>query len=128
MLERLRAEPDDLEFLDLSGKGLVTVPYEVFRFTNLKVCVCVEHSTFPRRGILPDPQSADASCHPSCELLSEYAHLLPHQGLYLSDNSLAKIPSDLFRNLPALEYLDLRNNRIEQLPDTIGCASPCSRQ
>eukprot|EP00118_Oscarella_pearsei_P014438 m.123574 g.123574 ORF g.123574 m.123574 type:complete len:120 (+) comp37823_c0_seq31:326-685(+) len=40
--------------------------------------------------------------------------------LYLEGNKLAAIPHELFENLPNLRWLDLRNNKISQLPSSIG--------
>ena len=40
--------------------------------------------------------------------------------LYLSDNRLSSLPADMFVHLPHLRYLDLRFNRLFNLPTTIG--------
>jgi hypothetical protein len=49
--------------------------------------------------------------------------------LYLEGNKLTSIPDDFFQHLPNLQWLDLRNNRLTQLPSSIGtlrlnCLSP----
>ena len=38
VLARLRDEPADTESLELSGTALHTVPVDVFRFAQLRVC------------------------------------------------------------------------------------------
>ncbi|XP_041646167.1 leucine-rich repeat-containing protein 27-like isoform X2 [Cheilinus undulatus] len=42
------------------------------------------------------------------------------KNLYLRGNQIASIPGSLFFSLPNLEWLDLRDNRIETLPAEIG--------
>ena len=39
----------------------------------------------------------------------------------MEGNWLTALPGDMFWNLPALEYLDARNNRLRALPASIGC-------
>eukprot|EP00043_Microstomoeca_roanoka_P028114 m.16916 g.16916 ORF g.16916 m.16916 type:complete len:311 (-) comp8178_c0_seq1:218-1150(-) len=56
------------------------------------------------------------------EVPVEVLRLSQLRGLYLSSNAIDRLPDDLFLALPQLIYLDLRNNRITQLPKTISHA------
>lgn len=41
------------------------------------------------------------------------------QMLYLENNDLLELPKELFFFLPHLQWLDVRNNRLTELPTTI---------
>ena len=42
------------------------------------------------------------------------------QFLYLEGNAISSFPEELFDCLPNLRWLDLRNNRISEIPPIIG--------
>jgi len=42
------------------------------------------------------------------------------QHLYLEGNSLIELPDNFFDRLPALLWLDLRNNQLTALPASVG--------
>lgn len=44
--------------------------------------------------------------------------------LYLADNSLTNLPNEIFTTLRHLEWLDVRNNQISSLPNSIE-SHPC---
>lgn len=87
-----------LEWLDLSGNGLVAWPNDLERLTNLRELLLGGNqlSTFPDSA----------------------AQLTQLVALRLADNQLTSLP-DSIAQLTNLRELDLRNNRLASLPDSI---------
>lgn len=86
--------------LDLSGKGLTTVPVYVFGRSDL-VSLDLSHNNLT--GALPA----------EVRKLSRLTHL------DLSDNAFTGVPAEVGQ-LAALEYLDLSNNALTGLPYELG--------
>lgn len=86
--------------LDLSGKGLTTVPAYVFGRTDL---VALDLSKNSLSGALP----------------AEVRKLSRLKHLDLSDNAFTGVPAEVGQ-LAALEYLDLSNNALTGLPYELG--------
>lgn len=61
-----------------------------------------------RNGIQQIPQGLD---------VFDLCHL---KYLYLEGNSICLIPGDFFTCLHSLEWLDLRNNKVQEIPRTVG--------
>ncbi|XP_048362110.1 leucine-rich repeat-containing protein 27 isoform X2 [Sphaerodactylus townsendi] len=65
--------------------------------------------------------SLDLSKKDLQHLTEDIYKLLNLKNLYLEGNALSVIPEDFFQHLPNLVWLDLRYNRIKELPPGIGC-------
>ncbi|XP_054828832.1 leucine-rich repeat-containing protein 27-like [Eublepharis macularius] len=65
--------------------------------------------------------SLDLSRKDLQHLTDDIYNLLNLKHLHLEGNALSVIPEDFFQHLPNLVWLDLRYNRIKELPPGIGC-------
>jgi small GTP-binding protein len=94
-----KAVRDKKTQLDLSGKGLTTLPPEFGQLTNL--------------------QTLDLSSNQLSSLPPEFGQLTNLQTLYLFSNQLSSLPPE-FGLLSKLKSLDLRDNELVKLPPEIG--------
>nr|XP_056706234.1 leucine-rich repeat-containing protein 27 [Euleptes europaea] len=65
--------------------------------------------------------SLDLSRKELQHLTEDIYKLLNLQNLHLEGNALSVIPEDFFQHLPNLVWLDLRYNRIKEIPPGVGC-------
>ncbi|XP_054839571.1 leucine-rich repeat-containing protein 27 [Eublepharis macularius] len=65
--------------------------------------------------------SLDLSRKDLQHLTNDIYNLLNLKHLHLEGNALSVIPEDFFQHVPNLIWLDLRYNRIKELPPGIGC-------
>uniref|UniRef100_H2Z7T4 Leucine-rich repeat-containing protein 27 n=1 Tax=Ciona savignyi TaxID=51511 RepID=H2Z7T4_CIOSA len=55
------------------------------------------------------------------QIIPDQLFHLPHiQHLYLEENLINQLPSNFFDRLPALQWLDLRNNQLKSIPVSVG--------
>lgn len=108
--------------IDLSKKRLTRIPPEVLNLQQLEVTfaatlVCRDRTSIgcltvhclPKRTQTLMPLiNSNVSCFYS------------FQFLYLEGNAISSFPEELFDCLPNLRWLDLRNNRISEIPPIIG--------
>ncbi|KFB52891.1 AGAP006993-PA-like protein [Anopheles sinensis] len=109
---RLTELPNDivnlrnLHKLDLSKNDLKRLPPVMGELRKLE-CLYVQHNDIDE---LPD--------FTGCEALKE---------LHISNNFIKTLPADFCENLPQLKVLDLRDNKIERLPDEIALLASLTR-
>uniref|UniRef100_A0A182IS19 Disease resistance R13L4/SHOC-2-like LRR domain-containing protein n=1 Tax=Anopheles atroparvus TaxID=41427 RepID=A0A182IS19_ANOAO len=109
---RLTELPNDivnlrnLHKLDLSKNDLKLLPPVMGELRKLE-CLYVQHNDIDE---LPD--------FTGCEALKE---------LHISNNFIKTLPADFCENLPQLKVLDLRDNKIERLPDEIALLASLTR-
>uniref|UniRef100_A0A182FGB9 Disease resistance R13L4/SHOC-2-like LRR domain-containing protein n=1 Tax=Anopheles albimanus TaxID=7167 RepID=A0A182FGB9_ANOAL len=109
---RLTELPNDivnlrnLHKLDLSKNDLKRLPPVMGELRKLE-CFYVQHNDIDE---LPD--------FTGCETLKE---------LHMANNFIRTLPADFCENLPQLRVLDLRDNKIERLPDEIALLASLTR-
>uniref|UniRef100_A0A2M3Z5X9 Putative leucine-rich repeat protein n=1 Tax=Anopheles braziliensis TaxID=58242 RepID=A0A2M3Z5X9_9DIPT len=109
---RLTELPNDivnlrnLHKLDLSKNDLKQLPPVMGELRKLE-CFYVQHNDIDE---LPD--------FTGCEALKE---------LHMANNFIRTLPADFCENLPQLRVLDLRDNKIEKLPDEIALLASLTR-
>ncbi|XP_035661609.1 GA-binding protein subunit beta-2-like [Branchiostoma floridae] len=89
---------DDLLTIELSGKGLTSVPAEVFDATDIERLVLSEN----RLTSIPE----------------EIGQLQKLRELKLENNLLTELPQAI-TTLPNLQHIDVSHNKLETLPDGI---------
>ena len=94
-----KAREDGATTLDLTGKGLGTLPPEIGNLTNLRLLAL----SFNDLTVLP----------------AEIGNLTNLVNLYLNHNQLWVLPPQIGK-LSSLQYLNLRDNRLMGLPREIG--------
>ncbi|EAA04662.4 AGAP006993-PA [Anopheles gambiae str. PEST] len=95
-----------LQKLDLAKNDLKKLPPVMGELRRLE-CFYVQHNDIDE---LPD--------FTGCEALKE---------LHISNNYIKTLPGDFCENLPQLKVLDLRDNKIEKLPDEIALLASLTR-
>ncbi|XP_053666913.1 leucine-rich repeat-containing protein 40 [Anopheles marshallii] len=95
-----------LQKLDLAKNDLKKLPPVMGELRRLE-CLYVQHNDIDE---LPD--------FTGCEALKE---------LHISNNFIKTLPADFCENLPQLKVLDLRDNKIERLPDEIALLASLTR-
>ncbi|XP_053672417.1 leucine-rich repeat-containing protein 40 [Anopheles nili] len=95
-----------LHKLDLAKNDLKLLPPVMGELRKLE-CLYVQHNDIEE---LPD--------FTGCEALKE---------LHISNNFIKTLPADFCENLPQLKVLDLRDNKIERLPDEIALLASLTR-
>uniref|UniRef100_A0A182Y318 Disease resistance R13L4/SHOC-2-like LRR domain-containing protein n=1 Tax=Anopheles stephensi TaxID=30069 RepID=A0A182Y318_ANOST len=95
-----------LQKLDLAKNDLKKLPPVMGELRRLE-CLYVQHNDIDE---LPD--------FTGCEALKE---------LHISNNFIKTLPGDFCENLPQLKVLDLRDNKIERLPDEIALLASLTR-
>ncbi|KAL1386798.1 hypothetical protein pipiens_012802 [Culex pipiens pipiens] len=109
---RLTELPNDivnlrnLHKMDLAKNDLKLLPPVMGELRKLE-CLYVQHNDVAE---LPD--------FTGCDALKE---------LHISNNFIKSIPADFCENLPQLKILDLRDNKIEKLPDEISMLASLTR-
>ncbi|CAH1249854.1 LRRIQ4 [Branchiostoma lanceolatum] len=88
----------DLLTIDLSGKGLTSVPAEVFDAKNVE------------RLVLSDNRLTSIS--------EEIGQLQKLRDLQLDNNLLTQLPQAI-TTLPDLQHIDLSDNRLKEIPDVV---------
>lgn len=101
--------------LDLSGRGLTSVPSDVFDMTSLET---LDLSNNALTGALPGEirflknlETLDASDNAMTGVPAEIGQLSALRVLDLSNNALTGLPNEL-GNLSSLSHLDLRGNAV----------------
>ncbi|MBD2409854.1 GTPase [Nostoc calcicola FACHB-389] len=93
-----QAARDKVTELDLSGRGLTTLPAEIGRLTNLR--------------------SLDLRSNQLSSLPGEIVQLINLQSLNLRSNRLSILPGEIVQ-LTNLQFLDLSKNKLSSLPGEI---------
>ncbi|WP_427158351.1 leucine-rich repeat domain-containing protein [Aliinostoc sp. HNIBRCY26] len=117
-----QAAKDNVTELDLSFKGLTTLPPEIGQLTNLQTLFLWGNqlsSLPPEIGKLVNLQSLELSSNQLSSLPPEIVQLVNLQSLELSSNQMSSLPPE-FRKLVNLQTLDLRFNQLSSLPPEIG--------
>ncbi|MEH2117199.1 COR domain-containing protein [Nostoc sp.] len=116
-----QAVRDKVTELDLSGKGLTTLPREIVQLTNLRSLNLYGNqlsSLPPEIGQLTNLRSLDLSSNQLSSLPPEIVQLTNLQTLKLSGNQLSSLPPE-FRQLTNLQTLNLSGNQLSSLPPEI---------
>jgi len=96
--DALAANPNEVEYLDLSSQEIKSFPKEILQLTNLKTLVLSDNQL---RGI-PD----------------EVAQLKNLENLYLSGNKLTSLPKTMSQ-MKSLKTIGLNHNRFENFPEIL---------
>ncbi|BGP17000.1 hypothetical protein JCM10213_006694 [Rhodosporidiobolus nylandii] len=143
---------DSLEFVDLSGKGVETVPIFLYKHAHeirslnlsknrpfdlptdfIQLCISLRELVLSHMGIKRLPQ-AIKECQSLTRLdmsnnnIVELEHIALDElgalsSLKCHNNRLAEIP-DYFRNFRQLKYLNLSNNRFDHIPKVVPAIEP----
>ncbi|MEH1867208.1 MAG: COR domain-containing protein [Nostoc sp.] len=117
-----KAVRDKKTQLDLSGKGLTTLPPEFGQFTNLQYLNLTSNqlsSLPPEFGQLTNLQTLYLFSNQLSSLPPEFGQLTNLQMLDLSSNQLSSLPPE-FGQLTNLQTLDLSSNQLSSLPPEFG--------
>ncbi|MDZ8104769.1 MAG: COR domain-containing protein [Nostoc sp. DedQUE12a] len=117
-----QAAKDKVTELNLSGKGLTTLPAEIGRLTDLRSLNLNSNqlNSLPREiGKLTNLQSLGLGSNQLSSLPSEFGQLSNLQSLDLGSNRLSSLPSEIGQ-LTNLRSLNLRSNQLSSLPGEIG--------
>lgn len=113
----------NLETLHIHRYALTDIPADVFKLTNLKTLI-MSHSrmrlTATSANALSDLQSLeylDLSGNP-LGITPDVSKMSVLSSLIIENAALTEVPNGTF-NLPSLDQLDLRNNRITELPSDL---------
>jgi Leucine-rich repeat (LRR) protein len=107
--------------LDLSGKGLITLPPEIGQLTNLQSLYLSNNqlsSLPPEIGQLTNLGWLDLGSNQLSSLPPEIVQLTNLQLLGLHNNQLSSLLPEIFQ-LTNLQYLDLSSNQLSSLPPEI---------
>ncbi|MCC5651729.1 leucine-rich repeat domain-containing protein [Nostoc sp. XA013] len=116
-----QAAKDKVTKLDLSGKGLTTLPPEIGQLTNLQSLYLSSNqlSTLPPEfGQLTNLGWLDLGSNQLSSLPPEIFKLTNLQYLGLHNNQLSSLPPEIFK-LTNLQYLNLSSNQLSSLPREI---------
>jgi internalin A len=119
LIEQARAE--NWTELDLSGKGLVQIPPEIFQLSNLqRLYLRLNQITEIPDAIaaLSSLQQLSLGANQITEIPDVIASLSNLQVLSLAENKIAKIP-DTITALSNLQQLYFYDNQITEIPNTI---------
>ncbi|MEH2160299.1 MAG: COR domain-containing protein [Nostoc sp.] len=117
-----QAARDKVTELDLSDKGLITLPPEIGQLTNLQTLHLIDNqlsSLPPEIGQLTNLQTLDLFINQLSSLPPEIGQLTNLQTLYLGSNQLSSLPPELGQ-LTNLQTLYLSSNQLSSLPPEIG--------
>ncbi|BCL37533.1 COR domain-containing protein [Nostoc sp. MS1] len=117
-----QAARDNATTLDLSGKGLTTLPAEIGQLTNLSSLDLSENklTTLPAEiGQLTNLSRLDLRGNQLTTLPAEIGQLTNLSSLDLRGNQLTTLPAEIGQ-LTNLSSLDLRGNQLTTLPAEIG--------
>lgn len=119
--------------IDLSKKRLTQVPPDVLNLQQLEVnlmaifIIFIYHLWTARLPLIAvivfdnfHKWLSKKKKEAYSSLQIHFALLCHFQFLYLEGNSISSLPEELFDCLPNLRWLDLRNNRIAEIPSVIG--------
>ena len=108
--------------LDLSGKGLTTLPPEIVQLANLQTLQLQGNQLTtlpPEIGQLVNLQSLNLTNNKLATLPPEIGQLVNLQTLYASDNQLTTLPPEIGQ-LTNLQTLAFSENQLTTLPPEIG--------
>ncbi|MEH2421256.1 MAG: COR domain-containing protein [Nostoc sp.] len=117
-----QAAREKLTKLNLSGKGLTTLPPEIVKLTNLQTLNLSSNqlsSLPPEIGQLTNLQSLNLNNNQLSSLPPEIGQLTNLQSLNLNNNQLSSLPPKIGQ-LTNLQSLNLNNNQLSSLPPEIG--------
>jgi internalin A len=117
-----QAVKDKVTELDLSFKGLTTLPSEIGQLTNLQSLDLFSNqlSSLPSEiGQLTNLQSLNLQSNQLSSLPSEIGQLTNLQSLYLQSNQLSSLPPEIGQ-LTNLQSLYLQRNQLSSLPLEFG--------
>ncbi|MBD2411051.1 leucine-rich repeat domain-containing protein [Nostoc calcicola FACHB-3891] len=117
-----QAAKDKVTELDLSGKGLTTLPAEIGRLTELRSLYLRSNqlSSLPGEfGQLTNLQSLDLSSNQLSSMPGEIGQLTNLRSFNLRINKLSSLPGEIGQ-LNNLQTLDLSRNQLSSLPEEIG--------
>ncbi|HIK06230.1 MAG TPA: leucine-rich repeat domain-containing protein [Trichormus sp. M33_DOE_039] len=113
-----QAAKDNVTELDLSGKGLKTLPPEIGQLVNLRSLNLSSNqlSSLPPKIVqLLNLRSLNLNSNKLSSLPLEIGHLVNLQTLDLYNNQLSSLPPE-FGQLVKLQTLDLSSNQLSSLP------------
>jgi internalin A len=116
-----QAVRDKVTRLDLSGKGLTTLPAEIVQLTNVQTLYLDSNqlsSLPPEIGKLTNLQTLYLRDNQLSSLPPEIGKLTNLQTLYLDSNQLSSLPPEIGK-LTNLQTLDLGSNQLSSLPAEI---------
>lgn len=106
--------------LNLSGRGLKTLPLSIGNLTNLKV-LCLHYNELRQIpesvGKLTNLRELYLHRNELRKIPESISSLTNLEYMCLVENTLKKLPNDI-GNLINLEVLDLRNNQLKHLPES----------
>ncbi|QKQ73750.1 COR domain-containing protein [Nostoc sp. TCL240-02] len=117
-----QAVRDKVTELDLSGKGLTTLPAEIGQLTDLQTLNLRSNqlsSLPPEFGQLTNLQTLNLDSNRLSSLPPEFGQLTNLQSLHLDLNQLSSLPSEFFQ-LTNLQTLKLGLTELSSLPSEIG--------
>ncbi|HEX5784425.1 MAG TPA: leucine-rich repeat-containing protein kinase family protein [Burkholderiaceae bacterium] len=115
---------DTLEVLNLSGNRLTDLPHDLTRFKKLKVVFGSDNAFTHLPEVLGDCPQLQMVGFKANRIAHVSAAALPPalRWLILTDNAVEQLPPELGQR-PALQKLMLAGNRLTRLPDTLAAAS-----
>jgi internalin A len=117
-----QAVRDKVTKLDLSFKGLTTLPPEIGQLANLQTLYLYNNqlsSLPPEFGQLTNLQTLQLNRNQLSSLPPEIGQLTNLQTLYLGSNQLSSLPPE-FGQLTNLQTLQLNRNQLSSLPPEFG--------
>ena len=117
-----QAARDKQTKLNLSGKGLTTLPLEIVKLTNLQFLYLYNNqlSSLPAEIVqLTNLQTLNLVGNQLSSLPVEFGQLTNLQTLYLNSNQLSSLPAE-FGQLTNLQFLYLGSNQLSSLPAEFG--------